>query len=300
MTYTNIVKEEMLSKEVKTIEDFYSILLGVFLSKNAITNEGIFYKTENYELAKYLIYNIKKFTQINIKISYKKSRRFKEHNEYILNIESKDKHYSKFINNILKYKDLTNAENEIKKNIIIGFFIASAYIKNPSRGYSLDFFIDSEDAATFLYLFIKKIGNTKVSITQKNKKNIVYIRNNECILDILALVQAYDNFFKYQNVVLEKEIKNNIIRSMNYEIANETKKLNTINKTLDMIEYIDDNYGISNLSDSLYELCKFRIEYDDMSLQELADKMGLTKSGVRGRMKRLEKIYLELKEGNNE
>lgn len=299
MTYTNKVKTELLNEKIENKSTFFAEMLGIFLSKKSITNDGIYYKTENYDLALYIINNIKKFSKIDVKFSYKKSFKFKEHNEYIIKILNENKYYSDFLNEILLYKDLKYTDDEsIKKHIVKGFFLASAYIKDPSKGYSLDFFIDSEDAATFIYLFIKKLKN-KVSITNKKNKQLVYIRNNECILDILNLLDLHKLFFEFQEIVINKEMKNNIIRNMNYEIANETKKLNTINKIIEIIQYIDENYGVENLKDNLKQFCEYRLKYNELSLQELADKMNLTKSGVRGRIKRLEKIYSDLKGGKS-
>lgn len=299
MTYTNKVKTELLNEKIENKSTFFAEMLGIFLSKKSITNDGIYYKTENYDLALYIINNIKKFSKIDVKFSYKKSFKFKEHNEYIIKILNENKYYSDFLNEILLYKDLKYTDDEnIKKHIVKGFFLASAYIKDPSKGYSLDFFIDSEDAATFIYLFIKKLKN-KVSITNKKNKQLVYIRNNECILDILNLLDLHKLFFEFQEIVINKEMKNNIIRNMNYEIANETKKLNTINKIIEIIQFIDENYGVENLKDNLKQFCEYRLKYNELSLQELADKMNLTKSGVRGRIKRLEKIYSDLKGGKS-
>lgn len=299
MTYTNKVKNELLNQKIYSKEYFYAELLGIFLSKKSITNEGIYYKTENYNLALYIIENIKKFNRVDIKFSYMKSFKFKEHNDYIITISSSNKYYGEFLNDILLYKDLKYTNDEsIKKHIVKGFFLASAYIKDPNKGYSLDFFIDSEDAATFIYLFIKKLKN-KVSITNKKNKQLVYIRNNECILDILNLLEVQKLFFDFQDIVIQKELRNSINRNINYEIANEEKKMAAIGKITSIIQYIDKNYGIENLKENLRQFCEYRLKYNELSLQELADKMNLTKSGVRGRIKRLEMIYSELKGGKS-
>lgn len=291
MSCTNIVKEEVLNSEPIDNEEFYSELLGIFLSKASIKNEGIIYKTENYNLAKYIYNNIKKYAKINPKISYIKSKRFKEHEEYILEITNDLKNYPNFINNLIKYKDFKYINNEkISSRIIRGYFLASSYIKDPNNAYSLDFFVDNEDAATFIYLFIKKLGK-KVSITTKKNKHIVYIRNKECIFDILVIIKAINSFYYFQNIAIEKEMKNNIIRSNNYEIANDEKIIKTSLRTLKIIEEIEEKVGIENIPETLKEFCKYRKLNPDMSYLELSKEMGLTKSGVISRAKRLEKLY---------
>lgn len=62
-----------------------------------------------------------------------------------------------------------------------------------------------------------------------------------------------------------------------------------------MIEYIDSKLGIENLTTALYTLAKLRLENDADSFQELAKKLGISKSGVRNRFSRLEEIYINLR-----
>ena len=183
----------------------------------------------------------------------------------------------------------------IFKGLIKGYFLSCGYIKSPEKGYALDFFIDTEDAATFLYYLFKKIGK-RVFQAEKKNKNLVYIRNSEDILDILIIINAVSTFFKYEDTIINKEIRNKVNRNMNWEIANETRKISTSEKQLKMIEKIDEAAGLNNLSDVLQETARMRIENPDLSLQELADLMNISKSGIRNRFRRLTEYYEELME----
>ena len=71
-------------------------------------------------------------------------------------------------------------------------------------------------------------------------------------------------------------------------------------KQIDMIEYIDEKMGLSNLTDALEEIARLRLLNESDSFQELADKLRISKSGIRNRFRRLEEIYLELKGVKNE
>ena len=179
--------------------------------------------------------------------------------------------------------------------MIKGYFFSFGYIKKKKKGYALDFFIDTEDAATFLYYLFKKIGKRVFQADKKNK-NLVYIRNSEDILDILIIINAVSTFFKYEDTIINKEIRNKVNRNMNWEIANETRKISTSEKQLKMIEKIDEAAGLNNLSDVLQETARMRIENPDLSLQELADLMNISKSGIRNRFRRLTEYYEELME----
>ena len=183
--------------------------------------------------------------------------------------------------------------------IIRGFFISCGYIKSPEKGYALDFFIDTEDSATFLYYLFKQMGK-KVSHTDKKSKSLVYLRNSEDILDIIFLIGGVTSFFEFEEVTINKEIRNKINRNMNWEIANETKKLSTSEKQIKMIKYIDSEMGLAELSGILRETAEIRLENEEMSLQELADLLEVSKSGIRNRFRRIEEIYNSLRESNGD
>ena len=93
-----------------------------------------------------------------------------------------------------------------------------------------------------------------------------------------------------------KDMKNKTIREINWEVANETKTLNTADKQLAMIEYIEKNIGLHYLADVLRDMAVVRLNNPESSLSELAEVIGLSKSGVRNRFRRIEEIYTELKE----
>ncbi|MGB0405470.1 MAG: DNA-binding protein WhiA, partial [Fusobacterium sp.] len=84
------------------------------------------------------------------------------------------------------------------------------------------------------------------------------------------------------------------IREMNWEVANETKSLNTGLKQIRMVNYIGANLGLNNLTPVLEEVAFLRLENPEASLQELAQMIGISKSGIRNRFRRIETIYNEL------
>ena len=112
----------------------------------------------------------------------------------------------------------------------------------------------------------------------------------------MVLIGAIQNFFRYEEVIMVKDLKNKTIREMNWEVANETKTLNTGQKQIKMINYIGKHLGLNNLTPVLEEVAMLRLLNPESSLSELADMVGITKSGIRNRFRRIEKLYNELLE----
>lgn len=60
----------------------------------------------------------------------------------------------------------------------------------------------------------------------------------EEILDILIIPRATNTFFKYEEITINKEIVLKITRNINYELANETKKMINSDNQIKMIKEI--------------------------------------------------------------
>ena len=295
MSYSAGVKNELFNLPNSSKNENIAELLGIFMAKNSIKENEIRLSTENIALAKRVYSNMKKAAGLTIQLRYLTSKKLGIHKVYEVIIPFQ-KGYIEFLKSIFEFKNLESSMNEnIFKGLIKGYFLSCGYIKSPEKGYALDFFIDTEDAATFLYYLFKKIGKRVFQADKKNK-NLVYIRNSEDILDILIIINAVSTFFKYEDTIINKEIRNKVNRNMNWEIANETRKISTSEKQLKMIEKIDEAAGLNNLSDVLQETARMRIENPDLSLQELADLMNISKSGIRNRFRRLTEYYEELME----
>ena len=303
MSFSATLKRELFNKEIENKEEIYAELFGIFISKDIISEKGVNFSTENVSLAKRVYSNLKAITEMDIYLKYSMSNRLGAHKIYevkIIVIKNNKKEYDKLLKKLFSHKNFSEEKTEHQlAGIIRGFFISCGYVKSPEKGYALDFFIDTEDSATFLYYLFKQMGK-KVSHTDKKSKSLVYLRNSEDILDIIFLIGGVTSFFEFEEVTINKEIRNKINRNMNWEIANETKKLSTSEKQIKMIKYIDSEMGLAELSGILRETAEIRLENEEMSLQELADLLEVSKSGIRNRFRRIEEIYNSLRESNGD
>ncbi|MGY0393791.1 MULTISPECIES: DNA-binding protein WhiA [unclassified Fusobacterium] len=294
MSYTYNVKQEILENELVTEIEKKAELSAIFFSKNAFHKDKIELRLENLSLAKRVYKFIKEVTDLRIEIKYSISKRLGEHNVYIILIP-KQRGYRDFTETMRSFSEkLILASEEILKGFIRGIFLSCGYIKDPQKEYALDFFMDDEETADKFYniLFSKK---KKVFKTLKRNKPLVYIRNSEDIMDIMVMIGSIQSFFKYEETTMIKDLKNKTIREMNWEVANETKTLNTGNNQIKMIKLIDKEMGLNSLSPVLEEIAYVRLKNPESSLQEIAEMIGISKSGVRNRFRRIEEIYNNLK-----
>lgn len=297
MSYTYNVKQEIFNNTEITINEKFGELTAILFGKNAFFDNKIELKVENISLAKRVYSFIKELTTLKIEIKYSVSKRLGEHNVYIIKIP-----FQKNIKDFIEKLRAIEKDNILKNDkILIGFlrgaFLSCGYIKNPQKEYALDFFLDNENLANKLFdILLSK--DKKVFKTLKRNKPLIYLRNSEDIMDIMVMIGSIQSFYKYEETTMIKDLKNKTIREMNWEVANETKTLNTGNNQIKMIEYIDKEVGLTSLTAVLQEVAVVRLNNPESSLQEIAEMIGISKSGVRNRFRRIEEYYKELQENN--
>ncbi|MGL5573215.1 MAG: DNA-binding protein WhiA, partial [Cetobacterium sp.] len=293
------VKNEILHRCDLNEDEKYAEIRAILLLKHAINQNSIELKLENKEIAERIYFMLKKLTNLKIFIKFSKSKKFGEHNTYVISIPSQPG-IKKFIESLEKYSSNGDeVSEEVEKGFIRGMFLGCGYIKSPEKEYALDFFVDSDELADELYNLLVKLEK-KVYKTIKRNKPLVYMRNAEDIMDIIVLIGSMKEFYNYEETTMIKDLKNKTIREMNWEVANETKTLDTARKQVKMINYIGYKIGLNELSPVLEEIAFLRLENPEASLQELAEMIGISKSGIRNRFRRLEEIHNELLEKERE
>ena len=297
MSYSSNVKQEITQKIPVTNLECLAEISSIFENKANLVKEGREIKMENSILAKRLYSLIKTTSSLQFGIKYSITKKFTEHRIYTITLY-KQKGLKEFLESF-KFSFLDIIQNdEIFRGYLRGFFLSCGYIKDPKKEYSLDFFVDNKELADKIYniLLSKK---KKIFKTIKKNKILVYLRNSEDIMDVLVSMNALKYFFEYEEITIIKNLKNKTIREMNWEVANETKTLNTGNYQIKMIKYIDEKLGLNTLTDVLKEAAMLRLNNPEDSLQNLADMINISKSGIRNRFRRIEEIYNNLLEEEN-
>lgn len=268
-------------------------------SKNGIFSNKIEIKLENISLASRFYGLLQESSNLKILIKYSISKKFGEHKIYTVTIPNQ-KGYKEFLNRL---KGVTNSmiisNDELLRGTIRGHFLYSGYLKDPKKEYAMDFFIDSQESADELHSLLLALDK-KAFQALKKSKYLVYLRNSEDIMDLLVSMGSLQEFFKYEETTMMKDLKNKTIREMNWEVANETKTLDSANRQIKMIEYIDRVIGLSSLTPVLKETALVRLQYTESSLQEISEIIGISKSGIKNRFRRLEDFYKVLIEEEGE
>ncbi|MBQ6555608.1 MAG: DNA-binding protein WhiA [Firmicutes bacterium] len=183
-----------------------------------------------------------------------------------------------------------------KRAYLRGAFICIGSVSDPEKQYHLEFCNSDYDHAEAIKGLIASFGIDARIIERKNHY-IVYIKEGEQIVDMLNVISAHKALLDFENLRVVKELRNNLNRIVNCETANLNKVVSAGVRQAEAIEYIRNTVGLSYLSPSLQEMAKLRLDYPDLSLKELGEKLTppVGKSGVNHRLKKICEIANNLK-----
>ncbi len=175
-----------------------------------------------------------------------------------------------------------------KRAFIKGAFLGGGTVINPQKTYNLELTTPYPGLAEDMQHLLEEIGFSFKAV-QRQAKEVLYLKNSESISDFLSYIGAFRAQMELLNIKIEKEIRNDVNRTANSEIANLEKTINASVEQVKAIEAVDRRIGIENLPEDLKEIAKLRLANRDASLSELGKMMDppLTKSGINHRMKKL-------------
>ena len=120
---------------------------------------------------------------------------------------------------------------------------------------------------------------------------IVYLSSRESISDFLSVVGAKSALKKFESVSFERDKSNRRNRVNNCFIGNADKTATASAERIVVLQKMQQQGLLDGLPAPLRETAEYRIDYPTLSLAELAQKMGIGKSCLNHRMRKLMKIY---------
>ena len=292
MSFSTDVKQEL--SKVNNLADKKQVkyeLLGYLTTYNThiINSKTIRYATESD-------YNINRFSKLldNLSLEHKIEI---EGNLFVITFnfqkisEIKIEEKSIIISINLFLEDI---KEEYIKSFIRGTFLGSGSITNPEVAYHLEINFNSKRNSDLLEKLLKK-SNIEVKRFSQKSKHSIYIKEGEEISKILALMGASKAVLKFEDIRIKKEMRGKVNRLVNCETANLTKIINASVEQINAIKKLKENGKFLKLNDNLKEIANLRLEYPDISYEELGEKLKnpVGKSGVNYRLKKIIEIAQE-------
>lgn len=187
--------------------------------------------------------------------------------------------------------------DEKKISYIRGAFLGSGSCTIPTEngktGYHLEFVFTSRTIAREFCGLLAEF-ELLAKLTERKESSVVYMKSKELISDFLAIIGANTSLKKFSAIVEKRDKANNDNRARNCMAGNADKAAIASVKQVVGIEKLKNSSGFSDLSTELKALAKARLNNPTMSLQELANKLGVSKSCLNHRMRKLMELAEEL------
>lgn len=180
----------------------------------------------------------------------------------------------------------TNTE---KRSFVRGVFLACGTVTEPMKAYRAELVCKNPELADFIVALLEQYG-VAAKRARRKQTELVYIKDCEQLINLLAFIGASGAVMQISEIRIIKQAKNEANRSVNCISANLDKTAQAALKQKEDIQLILKVKGFDYLPDSLKSIAEVRLNNLEMSLSEIADELGIGKSAVNYRFKRLSDI----------
>jgi DNA-binding protein WhiA len=167
-------------------------------------------------------------------------------------------------------------------NITIG----GDLINKSGAGYHVQFVLSSKESANFLVDALCFI-DIFTKIISRGKNFVVDISSFETVCDFLKALNLQNSLLLLENENAARNAKIKVNREINSAVYNLNKQQQAAEKQLEAINKLNETMGLDDLPEELKETAFLRLNNKELSSGEMADMLGITKSGLNNRLKKL-------------
>ena len=193
-----------------------------------------------------------------------------------------------------------------RRAYISGAFLGGGSLTLPSGGKKTGYHLEiafpsgeseeSEEAGKLAEDFcaLAEEDDLLFKSVKRGGEEVAYMKSKEAISDFLSVLGAENSLKKFGAFCEEREKNNNLNRAANCSSSNADKTATAAVKQVLAIEKIVAAGADKTLAAPLKELAEKRLARPELSLQELADEMNISKSCLNHRMRKLAEIAEKL------
>ena len=181
------------------------------------------------------------------------------------------------------------------RSFLQGLFYSSGNCTVPdvtekgTTGYHLEFAFTHISPASEMVGKLLGFG-IEAKATRRKDSIVVYVKNSESIKNFVALIGAPVSVLKLTDLIIKKELSNNSNRQANCDLGNVNRQIEAVEKQIKAIKKIREIKGLNSLTEDLKDTALAREANPEESINELSQKLGVTKSCLNHRLRRLIQI----------
>lgn len=183
-----------------------------------------------------------------------------------------------------------------RETILQMLYLAIGAWSEPSGNYHLELSFPRILPADICLNYLQGYG-LHFKYLDRPSARVLYLKDGREIGLFLQLAGCVNSYMDYEDLRVEKEVKNQVNRVVNCDSANADRLAEASARQFQAIEWIKKRRGLELLPEKLRAAAQVRLANPGLNLAELGQKLDppLGKSGMNHRLKKIEEIAAKLK-----
>ena len=176
-----------------------------------------------------------------------------------------------------------------------GAYQGGGSVNKPESAYHLELVTGSFGLGNLLYRLLKRMG-FPVGFVDRKADYIVYLKEGDAVIDFLAMIQADKAVEAFEIARNVKEVRAQVNRLVNCETANLQKAVDAAGRQIAAIRLLKAQGLLEKLPKKIKKTAQLRLENPDITLTELAAMLGVSKSGISHRLRKIQELAANIKQ----
>ena len=172
---------------------------------------------------------------------------------------------------------------------LAGAMLSCSNISDPRKDYHLEFVLAGEQTTLFLMQVLDSLSLNFKRTTRRGQQ-IVYCKDSKSIEELLTMVGATGAMMDVVNVKIYKDMRNKVNRVTDSETSNIEKTVRAATAQAADIRYLKQVGLFDTMEPALKQTGEARLQNPDMSLRELGELLGVSRSGINHRLQKISQL----------
>lgn len=179
-----------------------------------------------------------------------------------------------------------------RRAFLRGLLLGSGSISAGPGGPHVEFVLADAASALRLQRLLAE-SEVRASRMERRGREVVYLKGQEQIAGLLRLTGANRALLDFESSRVSREVRNRVNRLLNAEEANLSRTVRAADRQLQAITRLEAGGELERLTDGLREAAAQRRRQPEADLDTLAESLGISRSAMNHRLRRLVELAAE-------
>ncbi len=179
-----------------------------------------------------------------------------------------------------------------RRAFLRGLLLGSGSVSAGPGGPHVEFVLREAANARRLQSLLAE-GDVRAARMERRGRHVVYLKGQEQIAGLLRLTGANRALLDFESSRVSREVRNRLNRLLNAEEANLSRTVRAADRQLQAIARLEATGELEQLADGLREAAAQRKRHPEADLDTLSGSLGISRSAMNHRLRRLVEIASE-------